>query len=1440
MEIAFHCPNCLADLIYDESKKYTCCFCDTQLTAKDEVMELEGGYYVGDAWNEKVYHHFKCESCDGEFIMKPASAKQGCPLCSSESLKDKGEMIGSMPRRAIPFVHTKQQAEEMFLDYIRNNSAVGRSLATDENKALLHKAYIPVWVFTYEVVANVRLTATLRNKAADSKTILGVNTDQIAEFLSPLRSSISRFQSNKKNAKDTSAQPTEHTTGGVLSWQGIPFCATGLIQDNVFNGLNPYDQSKLVNLTDKILGDTPVLYVTKDPISCMQEFMDRVKKWTRQMIMDAHSDSYDIAYFQDRTDYPLGIGELVLFPIWYMKGEYMGREFFFAMNGQNGEVEANIPMAKVTTKSSGLTYQGYWDKSRCSALRDTHFEFNIHDPSIEILDYSFFEKPKDSRVTADGRKKSAPKIEKEEIPPLDAEEPKPAKPSTEKKAVVPLDVQVVTDLKSIPKKLTKEEEARRAREMTARFREAAKESKKTGMEAAAEAPSWAKAVTPPSAPASTGARAVRTKKPAVDRPSIASSGNKPIWEKSPDDIEEPGVRGSKRNSMARQIARGGQRAEEEAAPEIAERAPQAQRPQDPSSMPIWSRPAEGDGPAWNRPPEIEQPDWSRPSEHHAQQRNSWQARNNESEPSRDERDFGEPAREIQVPSYDRQDEYSGSSLVESVDDVLAAARAQREEADAYELQPQASYEEAAPEAYEIPAPQPEVLYEDEYVENKEDFGELPEVIPEVTDGGDDENTMATITFSFNKKSNPVQRESQSMSGTAIPRVSEEPVTEEPPRSIMDAEYDSGILPSGVQGQEEPTETLHQEKLDAEEEHKRKVSEFYIGREANDRPLSMRPAAPLAQARDDVYVEEVDHSPEDDINNRPLATRPLAPLAKVTEVVPNIEYIKERGIEEDDIHQIPSLARSSQRWGEMPEAKETPAWAKPQDDSDSPFAGRGRRRPSRDEEDRGPFARPGSRREPVEEEQEAPARPGAMGRPGASRPGMGRPAAERPAARRAPEEQKQVPIWERVPEDDGRPAPAWGSGTVSSSSYRLGDERPAGALTKPKGQVIDVEKPREKPSTLLGGERQVKEILPSGEAREYSSNPSRRPAPEASREVLSPRREREEYREPERERPIPPFAREEERSVSPFVTREESRPSREEEPRETFRPRPAFDHGDEQDNRAIFAPPRSENRRPSRPVREEAPAREPAPADSGEVSPRFRRPRSEAAARERVEAQREMPRPAFDHGEQPDNRAIFAPPRSSASRDEAPARERRVADRQPARPAERQARPAERPAPARPAANREFVRQNGNPPPRRVEVQMPSQRPASDRPIPQRPPVRRPSAQEMLEERAAQRPAQRPGAQRPGMRPGSEFQDERPMNEGLHRSQPVEDEAPDMYSERPRTFAQRRQMDDDIPSLARGAADPVRQNLAREEETARRAMRGLPDFDPDGPSPFKPN
>ena len=276
MEIAFHCPNCLADLIYDESKRYTCCFCHTVLDETNEVKELEGGYYVGDAWNDKVYHSFHCEDCGADYIAKPGSPNACCPLCSSTSTKDNGGIIGAMPRRVIPFTHTRQEAQEKFLDYIRNNSAVGRTLATDENKELLHKVYVPIWLFTYEVLAHAKVTAMIRNKANETKTLFGINgtegiAEGLSESLSAIRSSFSRFQKNKKNVtkEPTGEQPSEHVTGGILSWQGIPFDASGVLPTNVINNLQPYDQSKMVLLNDKVLMDTPVLMMTKDPITCM-------------------------------------------------------------------------------------------------------------------------------------------------------------------------------------------------------------------------------------------------------------------------------------------------------------------------------------------------------------------------------------------------------------------------------------------------------------------------------------------------------------------------------------------------------------------------------------------------------------------------------------------------------------------------------------------------------------------------------------------------------------------------------------------------------------------------------------------------------------------------------------------------------------------------------------------------------------------------------------------------------------------------------------------------------------------------------------------------------------------------------------------------------------------------------------------------------------------
>ena len=1160
MEIAFHCPNCLADLIYDESKRYTCCFCHTVLDETNEVKELEGGYYVGDAWNDKVYHSFHCEDCGADYIAKPGSPNACCPLCSSTSTKDNGGIIGAMPRRVIPFTHTRQEAQEKFLDYIRNNSAVGRTLATDENKELLHKVYVPIWLFTYEVLAHAKVTAMIRNKANETKTLFGINgtegiAEGLSESLSAIRSSFSRFQKNKKNVtkEPTGEQPSEHVTGGILSWQGIPFDASGVLPTNVINNLQPYDQSKMVLLNDKVLMDTPVLMMTKDPITCMQDFMDRIKKWTRQMIMDAHSDSYDISYFQDKTDYPLGIGELVLFPIWYMKGEYMGRDFYYAMNGQNGEVEANVPMSKGTSKNAGITYQQYWDKSRCTALTDTHFEFNIHDPSIEILDYSFFEKPKESRVTPKGRldmDTSEARTSLDSVFETSSDEPKPESERTKKK-FSELEMEYGFGKRKDPdKKLTKEEELQREREMIARLAVAAKEAPKGDMAAASSVPSWAKAVTPPPSASQTAARPARTKKVGGGmKSSAASAANKPLWEKTEEELAaERNPNKERASSMASHMARGG----DEVSPFAAN-------------------------------PNIDVSDMT--------------LEDLEKMPMQQDK-------YMKVP-----DKYKTPAPEEKAfrEQLVSNSSREIEEAESYEIpMPKISKEKKEePKPIFKPIPQ-EDIYDEEPVVEEPVVEEVPQ----------EEDMVANITFSFNKKK-PVMDSEERVTDTApIPRQLERTPEEKHGMAIMNSEYDSGVLRHTEVEYDRPEGEVREILPKAQTN----ATEYYRGSEENDVPLKYRPAAPLAHARSSMNVEineRVDLNPEDDESNRPLAQRPPAPLARATEMGPSLEYLTEPPLDEE-IHPMHSLESEGPRWGDMPEAKETPSWAKPSNENTGAFVSprnRGRNYLSKDElraaseeaarraasaprNTRGPRSlaeakqeseeyadqRPGlrpenngprslergsreveatvrasvgvnrngprtlarsSQDEDVAEraasgvnrngprtlgrEEETPDMSGIFkpaGRPGAAfaprdeqeeddRPALARMAprqeprqapsrpAGRPGAFRASRNeeesskpQKNVPIWERVPDTDG-PVPAWGS----SAAY-VDDDRPLGSLSKPKDQIIDVEKPRERPS-LWGPSGNDREILPSARREEEEeAGLSRRPAPR-SREVGRP-------------------------------------------------------------------------------------------------------------------------------------------------------------------------------------------------------------------------------------------------------------------------------------------------------------------------------------------------
>jgi hypothetical protein len=650
----------------------------------------------------------------------------------------------------------------------------------------------------------------------------------------------------------------------------------------------------------------------------------------------------------------------------------------------------------------------------------------------------------------------------------------------------------------------------------------------------------------------------------------------------------------------------------------------------------------------------------------------------------------------------------------------------------------------APESYEIPMPKVaptrssgrQVKKRTPVVEDPVDLPEIPEFpeLPEVAEEVPaDEEMMANITFSFNKKKAPMSGVDMPPVNNSIPRRTEEEPEEKLGMAIMNSEYDDGVLPYAEAHREEiadePREIVPRQTTE---------SENYFGSDVTNRPLAYRPPAPLAQRNDDVYVEKIEPHPEDDENNRPLAQRPPAPLARATEERgPSLEYLTEHEMD-SEIRQMPSL-ESRGRWGEMPEAKETPSWAKPQheEESDSPFrrpastSPRGRSHMSRDELRQAgqeaarkasdaaasrPSARARTLEERKKENQAAYAfRPPVQQRPAQQvpeeepeqeqqRPAWSRPSARpgtasRPAAREeAPK--KNVPIWERVPETDG-PIPAWGS----SAAY-VDDDRPRGSLMKPKGQIIDVEKPRERTGVgLWGADPSPKEVLLPGGA------------------TLGGRDEEETPREAPPRRPA-------------------SRPAAE---------RPA---------------PRAATRPAARPAAERPAAERPATRPGRTVDVEVSAPRREAVNRSAEVTEDES-----------------APITFSSDRPRTYAQRRQMEEEE-----------------------------------RRRQIQSPFAKQEQKAPL-RRPPLR---------------PAEMPRDEEDGgpvnrTFESAQFEDKPSVVASLDMlPEPLGEESIHHLAK-----------DSSIPALARDK-DEIQDELAQGERTARKAIRGLPEYDPDGPSPFKPN
>lgn len=354
MVITYKCPGCGAPMVFDpESQKLSCGHCGTELTVgeyeekygepdereeTEEERRLSGGSETveteeegrrispddGPTMNVKKYH---CSSCGAEVITDDTTAATVCSFCGSPALIEERMEGAKRPAQVLPFVITREQAEEKFRAWTRKGLFTPGSFRSQSTVEKLTGIYVPFWLVDYDTDVRIRAhcTRTRIRRRGDSEYIY---TDHYDVY------------------RQIGAQ-----------FEKIPLDASQKMDDETMDLLEPFNYAALQPF------DMPYLsgYMAEAYSYTYQDMQGRGRHRAREYALEsARSTIQGYGSVQMREQH-LKLdetkAEYVMLPVWMLNYRYKGKNYQFALNGQTGKIVGSLPLSigKALGWFAGLT-----------------------------------------------------------------------------------------------------------------------------------------------------------------------------------------------------------------------------------------------------------------------------------------------------------------------------------------------------------------------------------------------------------------------------------------------------------------------------------------------------------------------------------------------------------------------------------------------------------------------------------------------------------------------------------------------------------------------------------------------------------------------------------------------------------------------------------------------------------------------------------------------------------------------------------------------------------------------------------------------------------------------------------------------------------------------------------------------------------------------------
>lgn len=326
--VTYKCPNCDAELTFrPKHADFGCDYCganfsEAQILSIAENQGIEGTPGAASASDaispdaEEFARHavvYNCPSCGAEVVTDDTTAASFCFYCHNPVILG-GRLSGALaPDCLIPFAIGKEEVKDRLLAWCKKKRFIQKDFMSEMQLEKLSGVYFPFWLV--DAKADVHLSA-------EGRTLRVWRVGDI-EYT------------------ETSTYALER--GGSADLQEITLRGLSREDIKILEGLYPYDLSALKPFNMSFLSGFLAEKRNVEKDAARPEAHKIIEQSASTLLNDT-TGGYGSVTTKRFSSVPTSeTWRYALLPAWMLTYRYNGELYYFAMNGQTGQIAGRVP-----------------------------------------------------------------------------------------------------------------------------------------------------------------------------------------------------------------------------------------------------------------------------------------------------------------------------------------------------------------------------------------------------------------------------------------------------------------------------------------------------------------------------------------------------------------------------------------------------------------------------------------------------------------------------------------------------------------------------------------------------------------------------------------------------------------------------------------------------------------------------------------------------------------------------------------------------------------------------------------------------------------------------------------------------------------------------------------------------------------------------------------